>query len=241
MKKMILCALTAAGMLLAIGCKAEEEIQNVPTPKPESAEIVINHELEVPEHTIMVSGHGEVIATPDFATITVGVHANGDTAENASAACSEKMQSVYDVALSLGVIKLDITMTGVDITTQQRESDGAIIGYTGAETITIVVRKVNNATNVMSGVIDAGASEIAGITYSLLDSSSAYNQALSAAMAALAARPEWREDTVVARFREVILPQLGGEDLAIAPLLVPDPEHGIPDAVWSRLHAYFAA
>ncbi len=62
-----------------------------------------------------------------------------------------------------------------------------------------------------------------------------------AAMAALAARPEWREDTVVARFREVILPQLGGEDLAIAPLLVPDPEHGIPDAVWSRLHAYFAA
>ncbi|GHD75002.1 hypothetical protein GCM10007164_26490 [Luteimonas padinae] len=62
-----------------------------------------------------------------------------------------------------------------------------------------------------------------------------------AAMAALAARPEWREDTVVARFRGVILPQLGGEDLAIAPLLVPDPEHGIPDAVWSRLHAYFAA
>ena len=62
-----------------------------------------------------------------------------------------------------------------------------------------------------------------------------------AAMAALAARPEWREDTVVARFREVILPQLGGEDLAIASLLGPDPEHGIPDAVWSRLHAYFAA
>ncbi|MBD7988997.1 endonuclease domain-containing protein [Luteimonas sp. Sa2BVA3] len=62
-----------------------------------------------------------------------------------------------------------------------------------------------------------------------------------AAMAALATRPEWREDTVVARFRDVVLPQLAGEDLAIAPLLVPDPEHGIPDAVWSRLHAYFAA
>ena len=50
-----------------------------------------------------------------------------------------------------------------------------------------------------------------------------------------------REDTVVARFRDVVLPQLAGEDLAIAPLLVPDPEHGIPDAVWSRLHADFAA
>ncbi|HEY4530224.1 MAG TPA: UDP-N-acetyl-alpha-D-muramoyl-L-alanyl-L-glutamate epimerase [Luteimonas sp.] len=62
-----------------------------------------------------------------------------------------------------------------------------------------------------------------------------------AAMAALAARPEWREDAVVARFRQLVLPQLDGAELAIAPLLVPDPEHGIPDAVWSRLHAYFAA
>jgi len=62
-----------------------------------------------------------------------------------------------------------------------------------------------------------------------------------AAMAALAARPEWREDAVVARFRQVVLPQLDQDELAIAPLLVPDPEHGIPDAVWSRLHAYFAA
>ncbi|GGK11384.1 UDP-N-acetyl-alpha-D-muramoyl-L-alanyl-L-glutamate epimerase [Luteimonas terricola] len=62
-----------------------------------------------------------------------------------------------------------------------------------------------------------------------------------AAMAALAARPEWREDAVVARFRSVILPQLAGDDLEIASLLVPDEEHGIPDAVWSRLRAYFAA
>ena len=62
-----------------------------------------------------------------------------------------------------------------------------------------------------------------------------------AAMAALAARPEWREDAVVQRFRAEILPRLEPGDLAIPPLLVPDPEHGIPDAVWSRLHAYFAA
>ena len=62
-----------------------------------------------------------------------------------------------------------------------------------------------------------------------------------AAMAALAARPEWREDAVVARFRTEIQSRLAGDALAIAPLLVPDPEHGIPDAVWSRLHAYFAA
>ncbi len=62
-----------------------------------------------------------------------------------------------------------------------------------------------------------------------------------AAMAALAGRPEWREDAVVTRFRDEILPQIDAGELEIAPLLVPDPEHGIPEAVWSRLHAHFAA
>jgi hypothetical protein len=61
-----------------------------------------------------------------------------------------------------------------------------------------------------------------------------------AAMAALAERPEWREDAVVERFAREIRPQL--DDVpAIAPLLVLSDEHGIPEAVWSRLHAHFAA
>ena len=42
-----------------------------------------------------------------------------------------------------------------------------------------------------------------------------------AAMAALAARAEWREDALVARFADEILPQLDARELALAPLLVP--------------------
>ena len=62
-----------------------------------------------------------------------------------------------------------------------------------------------------------------------------------AAMAALAQRPEWREDAVVARFRREILPQLDADALAIAPLLRIDDTNRIPDALWSRLRAHFAA
>ncbi len=62
-----------------------------------------------------------------------------------------------------------------------------------------------------------------------------------AAMAALAQRPEWREDALVARFAREIAPQLAGDDLALAPLLVLDGEHGIPPALWERLRAHFAA
>jgi hypothetical protein len=62
-----------------------------------------------------------------------------------------------------------------------------------------------------------------------------------AALAALAARPEWREDEIVERFAREILPQLDAGELALAPLLVPDEEHAIPAPLWERLRAQFAA
>ncbi|HEU4773077.1 MAG TPA: UDP-N-acetyl-alpha-D-muramoyl-L-alanyl-L-glutamate epimerase [Lysobacter sp.] len=62
-----------------------------------------------------------------------------------------------------------------------------------------------------------------------------------AAMAALADRPEWREDALVKRFSSEIQPQLAAEELAVAPLLVLDDEQRIPPALWERLRAHLAA
>ena len=49
-----------------------------------------------------------------------------------------------------------------------------------------------------------------------------------AAMFALSQRPEWREDALVARFAEEILPQLDRGELALDPLLVPGGDHFVP-------------
>ncbi|WP_426804129.1 UDP-N-acetyl-alpha-D-muramoyl-L-alanyl-L-glutamate epimerase [Stenotrophomonas sp. SrG] len=62
-----------------------------------------------------------------------------------------------------------------------------------------------------------------------------------AAMATLAARPEWNEDALVKRFIQEIQPQLDGAELQIEPLLVLEGEHRIPAAIWERLRANFAA
>ena len=61
-----------------------------------------------------------------------------------------------------------------------------------------------------------------------------------AAMATLAARPEWREDAVGARFAREIAPQLEAGEKGVDALLVPDEEHGIPAPLWERLRARFA-
>ncbi|MDI9240565.1 UDP-N-acetyl-alpha-D-muramoyl-L-alanyl-L-glutamate epimerase [Lysobacter sp. LF1] len=62
-----------------------------------------------------------------------------------------------------------------------------------------------------------------------------------AAMAALAERPEWREDALVKRFAREIRPQLDAAELRIEPLLAIDDEQRIPPALWTRLRAHLAA
>ncbi|WP_243720297.1 UDP-N-acetyl-alpha-D-muramoyl-L-alanyl-L-glutamate epimerase [Luteimonas aestuarii] len=61
-----------------------------------------------------------------------------------------------------------------------------------------------------------------------------------AAMAALASRPEWREDAIVARFAREIAPQLGDGEVDVAALLSIDDAHGIPAPLWERLRARLA-
>lgn len=58
-----------------------------------------------------------------------------------------------------------------------------------------------------------------------------------AAFAALAARPEWREDALIARFREEIAQQLGAASLASEPWLTPSGEHGVPARFTGALDA----
>ena len=62
-----------------------------------------------------------------------------------------------------------------------------------------------------------------------------------AAMAALAHRPEWREDALVARFARLIAPQLDPAELRIEPLLALHAEHRVPPPLWERLRERFAA
>jgi len=58
-----------------------------------------------------------------------------------------------------------------------------------------------------------------------------------AAMFALSQRPEWQEDTLVARFRRKILPQLDVSQLALEPWLLPSGEHRVPPRLQPALAA----
>ncbi|MBS0577525.1 MAG: endonuclease domain-containing protein [Proteobacteria bacterium] len=62
-----------------------------------------------------------------------------------------------------------------------------------------------------------------------------------AAFTALAQRPAWREDALVARFADEIAPQLGSDAPALDALLAPQGEHRIPPVIWEKLRAHFGS
>jgi len=181
--------LKTAGIFLSLvcvvalfGCKEEGDITPGPTAKPEQPTVIVNNEADGGEHTIVVNGFGEVIAAPDFSTITIVVVGSSETAEEAAAKCETLTQQVREIATAQGVLPKSLSAAGVTLSTNQRESDGAITGYVARDTITITLDDVSKVNGVLSPIIDAGITESYEATYSLLDASAAYSGALAAAM-----------------------------------------------------------
>lgn len=178
----IVCVLFAIALGGSFGCKAENEITPAPTAVPKQPDVIVNNNEQSPDHTIEVSGYGEVIAAPDFAAITLRVQGTHETAEEATLQCEALTASAIDVAMSHRVTRRNITTAGVTLNTNQRESDGAIIGYLATDAVTIILNDVSAVNALLSAVIDADVTENYTVTYSLTDTSAAYHAALTAAM-----------------------------------------------------------
>lgn len=176
----VLIALLLTGAFAA--CKEEGDITPAPTAKPEQASVIVNNQIGSGEHTIIVNGFGEMIAVPDFSTITIVVVGSSETAEEAASKCETQTQKVKDIAIAQGVLESNLSTAGVTLSSNTRESDGAITGYVARDTITITLQDVSKVNTVLSPIIDAGITESYEATYSLLDASAAYSGALEAAM-----------------------------------------------------------
>ena len=180
--RLICIVLMLACFAAFYGCKEEGDITPGPTTKPEQPTVIVNNDTGKKERTIAVNGFGEVIAAPDFSTITVVVVGNSETAEEAAAKCEALTKQVQEIATAQGVLPASMSAAGVTLSSNQRESDGAITGYVARDTITIHLENVSKVNAVLSPIIDAHITESYEATYSLLDASAAYSGALAAAM-----------------------------------------------------------
>ena len=133
-----------------------------------------------PANTISVSGEGQLTATPDLATVDVGVMTQGTTAQDVKDQNNTKINKVIDFIKSQGIEAKDIKTSQLSLYPQQSypvylpgsgtQTIPKITGYQGNQTVTVAVHGVDKSQDVLSKILDgsvnAGANQINGVSFS---------------------------------------------------------------------------
>lgn len=134
---------------------------------------------------ITVGGTGAVNMTPDVAYVSLGVNAQDASPKKAQEKNNEAVEKVIAALKAMGIAEKDIRTTNFYMYPNYGNSGKGmelITGYTVNNTVTATVRDIKIVGEVLSEAADAGANVSNGVQFGLLDSSAAYNEALTLAM-----------------------------------------------------------
>ena len=114
-----------------------------------------------------MSGEAEVKVVPDEVVLTVGVEAVNKDMEAAKRQADEIAQRVLGVARSLGVGEKQIQTDYLSIEPRYRDSYEArdFLGYFVRQSIAITLREPDRFEDLLSGVLQAGATYIHGVDF----------------------------------------------------------------------------
>ncbi len=125
-----------------------------------------------PKNTISIPAEGKVTATPDLATITLGVLTQGATPQAVQDESTKKINRIIEAVKNDGVPKEDIVTSQFNISPRHEYNDGrdSIVGYQADQTIIVKVRGVDKSTDRLSKVLidatDNGGNQIYGVSLS---------------------------------------------------------------------------
>lgn len=130
---------------------------------------------------ITVTGLGSVKAAPDQATFSFGVETQGATANEALAANNETVQNVIDAVKGQGIPDDDIQTQSVSVSPRYSSDGQVIIGYSANNTVSVIVRELDQVGAVVDAATKAGANQVYGPSLEIADKTALYEQALGEA------------------------------------------------------------
>ena len=144
----------------------------------------------LPVRQITVVGNGEARGTPDTATVQLGVQSDGSAAREALTANNTKMQALIAKLKELGVADKDMQTSNLNISPRYDEKGRDVVGYTVNNMLTVTIRDVSKAGELLDKVVDAGANNIWGMSFTINDPSALQGQARDKAIADARTRAE---------------------------------------------------
>lgn len=149
--------------------------------------------------SLSLSADGIVSATPDTAIVTTGVVTEAETAGAALTGNNAAMRQLIDAVTGAGVEKKDVATSGFSIEPvmvyPQPKADGTqdpphITGYRVANQVTVKIRKIEAAGDLLDKVVRAGANQVQGVSFTVEDSAALLDRARAEAMRKARAKAE---------------------------------------------------
>ena len=144
---------------------------------------------------ITVSGEGQVRSTPDLMTMSIGIEVEERTVAEARTAAADAATSLIDSLKSNGIAEKDIQTTSVSIYpryTYPQNDQPRIIGYTAANQLTVKVRDLDRAGEVIDEAVGAAgeAARLQGISFGVDDPAPLLKEAREKAVSDAKSRAE---------------------------------------------------
>ncbi len=135
--------------------------------------------------TFSVSGEGKATVAPDIAVVNVGVTAQGTTVKQVQQELNTKINAVSTAIKKLGVNEKDIQTSNYSIYPNYDFQQGRqrVTGYQASSNLTIKVRDIDKANNVIDAGTANGANQVSGISFDIDDKTKVQNEAREKAVA----------------------------------------------------------
>lgn len=142
------------------------------------------------QHHIDVTGSGKVYATPDQATVQLGVISQAKSAADALKDNSAKTAAVLASIKTIGVDSKDVQTHDFSIYPTYDTNGATITGYQVTNTVMVVIRDLANAGSILDQVVQAGANNVSGLSFDIADTSKLQTEARAKAIADARAKAE---------------------------------------------------
>ena len=137
---------------------------------------------------ISVSGEGSVTATPDLATVTVGVTTQEREAADALAANNRAMAALTGVLDKFDIAERDRRSSSFSINPRYERRDGGsgaltVIGYMVSNQMTIRYRDIDRVGELLDAIVKSGGNNIGSLSFGNTDETDLRDEARQLAVA----------------------------------------------------------
>ncbi|MEA3322713.1 MAG: SIMPL domain-containing protein [Patescibacteria group bacterium] len=129
-------------------------------------DITVNNNSDI-DDTIAVDGSAETFVKPDTASVSFSVTKKAPTTDVAMDSVNQRMTDLVNQLKTVGVDEKDIKTTNYSVHPEYSYNDGKQVfeGYRVSQSITVVIRDLDNVSDVLATVNSAGVDNVSQLTF----------------------------------------------------------------------------